>query len=215
MYSLLRPLLFRLDAEQAHELTMESLAFASGHPGLLKLLGWLWGLNDDRLRLDVFGLSFSNPLLLAAGMDKNGVAIPAWAALGFGGAEVGTLTMLPQEGNPRPRLFRLRADRAIINRMGFNNDGAAVAARRLAALGKATDSESMRPAGFRVGINVGKSRVRSLEEAAADYRASLELLWPHADYVVLNVSSPNTPGLRQLQEHVRLAELLALAADLQ
>src|SRR5690554_4485769 len=107
MYSLLRPLLFRLDAEQAHEFTMESLAFASLHPGLLRIMRWLWSRQDERLQVDVFGHSFANPLLLAAGMDKNGVAIPAWAALGFGGAEIGTVTMLPQEGNPRPRLFRL------------------------------------------------------------------------------------------------------------
>ncbi len=215
MYRLLRPLLFRLDAERAHEFTLESLAFLSRHPGLLRLSSWLWRTDDPRLETEVLGLRFSNPLLLAAGMDKNGVAVPAWAALGFGGAELGTVTMLPQEGNPQPRLFRLPADGGIINRMGFNNDGAEAVARRLSSLGSAADPEAARPARLTVGINVGKSRVRTLEEAGDDYRASLQLLWPHADYLVLNVSSPNTPGLRQLQEHGRLSELLAVTSELQ
>src|SRR5690606_1282668 len=121
-----------------------------------------------------------NPIGLAAGMDKNAVAIPAWAALGFGAAEVGTLTARPQQGNPRPRLFRLVDDDAIINRMGFNNDGVVPAMDRVAALGAASDPESARPARLRLGLNVGKSRNRELADAAADYRESLQQVWPHA-----------------------------------
>src|SRR5690625_1290007 len=114
MYALLRPLLFRLSAENAHDLTMRSLAFASGHPGLLRALGLFSGLRDARLHVETLGLRFDTPLLLAAGLDKNAACVPAWAALGFGGAEVGTVTREPQEGNPKPRLFRLPADGALI-----------------------------------------------------------------------------------------------------
>lgn len=207
MYRLLRPLIFRLDAEQAHELTLNALSLLSRSPGLLRLTSSFTAAADPRLRTEVFGLEFANPLLLAAGMDKNGVAVPAWAALGFAGAEVGTVTFRPQSGNPRPRLFRLPADQAVINRMGFNNEGAERVAARLAAL-------PARPAGFQLGINVGKSLAAELHEAADDYRQSLEQLWPHADYVVLNVSSPNTPGLRQLQDRERLSALLELTVNL-
>lgn len=215
MYDLLRPILFRLDAERAHDLTMAGLSLASRSPGLLRAMSWLWRRDDPRLKVDAFGLSFSNPLGLAAGMDKDARAVPAWAALGFGSAEVGTVTALPQEGNPRPRLFRVKDDLALINRMGFNNAGARAAADRIRQLGDAADSGSRRPAGLRLGINVGKSRARDLTEAAADYRESLELVWELADYIVLNVSSPNTPGLRQLQERGPLVELLGITAELQ
>lgn len=214
MYRLARPFLFRLDAEHAHELTIGGLAFISRHPGLQRLSSWMWRLRDDRLHSNVFGLDFSNPLLLAAGMDKNGVAVPAWAAMGFGGAELGTVTMVPQDGNPKPRLFRVKQDGGVINRMGFNNEGAGPLAERLGRLDRKEAGLEAGPDGFVVGVNVGKSRVRSLDEAAEDYRASLELLWPVADYLVLNVSSPNTPGLRQLQERDRLKELLAVTDDL-
>ncbi len=212
VYRLLRPLIFRLDPERAHELTLHGLHFASGHPGLLRMLSWFCRLEDERLRTDIFGLQFANPLLLAAGMDKNAVAVPAWTALGFGGAEVGTLTCQPQPGNKKPRLFRLPSDQAVINRMGFNNDGVEVAAERIATV-RAEHGGSA--AGLTLGINVGKSLAAGLDEAAEDYRRSLELVWPHADYVVLNVSSPNTPGLRQLQNHDRLGELLQLQRELQ
>lgn len=215
MYALLKPLLFRLPAEQAHDLTISSLAFVSRHPGLLKGLSLFSGTRDDRLAVNAFGLDFENPLMLAAGLDKNAACIPAWAALGFGAAEVGTVTLSRQAGNPRPRLFRLPADAALINRMGFNNEGAKAVRDRLERLGNAADPESDRPARMPVGVNVGKSRDCALEEAAADYRESLRLVWPHADYVVLNVSSPNTPGLRQLQERGPLVELLELASSLQ
>ncbi len=213
MYPLLRPFLFRLDAERAHELTLSALQWCSEHPGALRLLDVACAVRDERLRVNPFGLVFDNPVGLAAGMDKNAVAVPAWAALGFGAAEVGTLTREPQDGNARPRVFRLKDDHALINRMGFNNEGADAAAMRIRALGSAADPEAARPSGLRLGINVGKSLIASLEEAAEDYRHSLETLWELADYVVLNVSSPNTPGLRSLQERAPLERLLRVAAD--
>jgi dihydroorotate dehydrogenase len=142
---------------------------------------------------------FPNPVGLAAGMDKNGVALPAWPALGFGFVEVGTVTAKPQPGNDKPRLFRLRDSEAVINRMGFNNAGAAALATRLAELG---------PLGVPLGISLGKSKVTPLEEAVEDYLTSYNLLHPYADYIAVNVSSPNTPGLRTLQDKSALAALL-------
>ncbi|HZE67024.1 MAG TPA: quinone-dependent dihydroorotate dehydrogenase, partial [Sporichthyaceae bacterium] len=149
--------------------------------------------------VEAFGLRFPNPVGLAAGMDKDGVAIPAWAGLGFGFVEVGTVTRYGQAGNPPPRLFRLVESEAIINRMGFNNQGAAALAVRLARLG---------PRPIPVGISLGKSKITPVGEATADYLHSLELLLPYADYVAVNVSSPNTPGLRSLQDRAALDELL-------
>jgi dihydroorotate dehydrogenase len=147
----------------------------------------------------VFGVRFPNPVGLAAGMDKDGVAIPAWGALGFGFAEVGTVTWHGQSGNPQPRLFRLVESEAILNRMGFNNRGAEAMAARLAALG---------PPPIPLGISLGKSKVTPVAEATADYLNSLRVLLPYADYVAVNVSSPNTPGLRALQDRSALDELL-------
>lgn len=147
----------------------------------------------------VFGIRFPNAVGLAAGMDKDAVAIPAWGALGFGFVEVGTVTWHAQPGNPQPRLFRLVDSEAIINRMGFNNRGAEAMAARLAALG---------PAPIPVGISLGKSKITPVEEATQDYLNSLKLLLPFADYVAVNVSSPNTPGLRSLQDKGALDELL-------
>jgi dihydroorotate dehydrogenase len=149
----------------------------------------------------VMGLEFSHRLGLAAGFDKNGVGIDALGALGFGHVEIGTVTGQPQPGNPRPRLFRLAADRAVVNRMGFNNDGAQAVARRLAARGR-------RPSGPVLGVNIGKTKVVPEEEAIADYEFSTGLLAPYADYLVVNVSSPNTPGLRDLQAVEKLEPLL-------
>lgn len=154
---------------------------------------------DGRLAQQVLGLSFDNPLGLAAGLDKQGAAAPAWAALGFGFVEVGTVTPRPQPGNPRPRLFRLPADRAIINRFGFNSDGAAEVARNLAA------AWPVRP---RVGVNLGRNRQTSNEQAADDYVRAVEVLHPYADFFVVNVSSPNTSGLRDLQESRALRTLV-------
>jgi dihydroorotate dehydrogenase len=150
--------------------------------------------------VEVFGLRFENPVGLAAGMDKDAVAIPAWAGLGFGFVEVGTVTRYPQAGNPGPRLFRLVESEAIVNRMGFNNRGAAAMAVRLSRLG---------PRPIPVGVSLGKSKITPVAEATADYLHSLELLLPYADYVAVNVSSPNTPGLRSLQDRAALDELLA------
>ena len=159
---------------------------------------------DPRLEQRVFGLRFPNPVGLAAGFDKTARAVPAWPALGFGFAEIGTVTYHAQAGNPRPRMFRLPEDGALVNRLGFNNLGAAATAARLAAWERRLPGR-VTP----LGVNLGKSAVTPLESATADYVASLDLLWPYADYVVVNVSSPNTRGLRRLQERERLEEILA------
>ena len=151
----------------------------------------------------LFGLNFPNPIGLAAGLDKNGVALPAWAALGFGFIEIGTVTAKAQPGNPKPRIFRLPEQQALINRLGFNNDGADAIAHRLAAL-----RESGRWPAVPVGINIGKSRATPLEQATDDYLYSFRMLRDFADYITLNISSPNTPGLRELQEPEKLSELL-------
>jgi dihydroorotate dehydrogenase len=144
---------------------------------------------------------------LAAGFDKDGTALQAWPALGFGFVEIGTVTSQRQEGNPRPRLFRLPVDQAIINRMGFNNGGAMEIAERLASF-----EPGDRP--VPLGVNVGKSKAVPIEQAADDYRRALAELWPHADYLVINVSSPNTPNLRQLQERQRLETILRVSEEL-
>lgn len=206
MYPLAKRALFRLEPERAHDLTARALAWCGRRPGALRLLGALYRVADPRLEVEAFGLRFPNPVGLAAGMDKDGRALPAWPALGFGAVELGSVTALAQPGNPRPRLFRLVDDEALVNRMGFNNDGAERVAARL---------ERWRAHGLwpevPVGINLGKSKLAPLERAAEDYSRSLALLAPHADYLVVNVSSPNTPGLRRLQERAPLAELLAVA----
>jgi dihydroorotate dehydrogenase len=193
---LVRPLLFLVDPEQAHELALHSLRLASSLP--------LPKRNDleSPLRREVFGLSFPNPVGLAAGFDKNGLAIPALSALGFGSVEIGTVTGVAQSGNPKPRMFRVPEAEAIINRLGFNNRGAAAVAQHLQILRKT----SRWPA-IPVGINIGKSRVTPLENAVEDYRESVRLLRDYGDYFVLNVSSPNTPGLRSLQDPAALGPL--------
>lgn len=194
--------LFALDPEAAHGLVLGFLAFWSERGPLLEVPARLLRVEDPRLRVEAFGVSFPNPLGLAAGMDKDARALGAWWALGFGFAEVGTLTPRPQEGNPRPRLFRLPEDRALINRMGFNNAGALAAAMRLKAFRE-------RGLPLPVGVNLGKNRDTPLARAAEDYLEALRVLEPYGDYFVLNVSSPNTPGLRTLQEGPFLDELLA------
>jgi len=159
--------------------------------------------------ITVFGITFPNRIGLAAGFDKNGVALPAWAAFGFGFIEIGTVTARPQAGNPKPRIFRFPKQEALINRLGFNNDGADMVANRLRRL----QEDGLWPA-VPVGINIGKSRVTELEEATADYLQSFRRLQSFADYIVLNVSSPNTPGLRSLQQTESLSELLrAISAE--
>ena len=192
-----RPVLFALDAEQAHDLAMGALR----RQAVARGLGWFLpaARTDTQLRIEALGLAFENPLGLAAGLDKQGTAVDAWRALGFGAAEIGTVTPQPQPGNPRPRLFRLPQDRALINRFGFNSVGAAGVARNLG---------NHRPSDVRVGINVGKNKNTPNERAAEDYVAAVETLHPQADYFVINVSSPNTSGLRDLQQGHQLGALV-------
>ena len=197
-----RPLLFKIPPESAHEMTMALLAAAA------RVLGRHVPAPPGR-PVRCLGLDFPNPVGLAAGMDKNATALPVWPLLGFGHVEVGTVTARAQPGNPKPRLFRLPAQRALINRMGFNNDGAAAMAARLSAWRK-----SGRWPRVPVGINLGKSKVTPLERAAEDYAESFRLLRDFGDYFVVNVSSPNTPGLRELQAVDNLRGILrALARE--
>ncbi|WP_411868621.1 quinone-dependent dihydroorotate dehydrogenase [Vulcanococcus limneticus] len=198
------------DAEQLSQLTLTLLGQASLRRGWPLVAGSLAGLGaelqrrDLRLEQTLFGCRFPNPVGLAAGFDKNAVAAGIWHLFGFGFAELGTVTWHAQPGNPRPRLFRLAAERAALNRMGFNNGGAVAARRTL-------ERQGLPPAGQRpavLGLNLGKSKVTPLELAADDYASSLELLAPLADYAVINVSSPNTPGLRELQDETQLRRLV-------
>ena len=191
---LLRPLLFALDPETAHHFALAFLRAAG--PFLPKT-------TDTISPVSALGLTFRHRVGLAAGLDKNGVALSAWEALGFSFVEIGTVTAQAQPGNPRPRIFRYPNERALINRLGFNNDGAEVVANRLAEL---RDRGGW--PGIPVGINIGKSRVTPIERAVEDYLFSFRKLRVQADYIALNVSSPNTPGLRELQEGGRLDELL-------
>ena len=191
---LLRPLLFALDPETAHEFALAWLRFTG--PLCPRPTAKTSGVS-------AFGLTFRHRVGLAAGLDKNGVALPAWEALGFSFVEIGTVTAEAQPGNPRPRIFRYPKQNALINRLGFNNDGAEVVANRLAEL-----RQRGRWPRIPVGINIGKSRVTPMERAVEDYLFSFRKLYAHADYIVLNVSSPNTPGLRDLQASPRLDELL-------
>ena len=202
---LVRRLLFSLDAEAAHHLTIALLRTASHVDVALRALE----IFQPRPKPEVlFGVRFPNPVGLAAGLDKNGVAIPAWAALGFGFIEIGTVTAKSQAGNPKPRIFRFPEQQALVNRLGFNNDGADVIAERMHKL-----RESGRWPAVPVGINIGKSKATPLGEAADDYLYSFRLLSEFADYIALNVSSPNTPGLRELQGPAALSQLLRAIRD--
>lgn len=198
LYPFLRPFFFSLDPEQAHQLALAALKLLQA-----SLVAPVPPPSDTRLSQDLWGLRFPNPVGLAAGYDKNAQVPLAWSALGFGFAELGTITAKAQAGNPKPRIFRLEKDAALINRLGFNNDGAAVVAWQLAKL-----LPPGRPHPIPLGFNIGKSRVTPLEEAVDDYVESCERLFPFADYLVVNVSSPNTPELRKLQEAERLGRLL-------
>jgi len=201
--TLFRPSLFRLDSEAAHERGVNAMALLAA----LAPLRWAlerWtrsGLSGTR-PIEAFGLRFPNAVGLAAGFDKNARAWPAAAAMGFGHVEIGTVTAHAQPGNPRPRMFRYPEQEAVINRMGFNNEGSAAVAARLA--GQAPPGSRTIP----LGVNLGKSKVTEIEQAAEDYLISFGRLAEFADYLVLNVSSPNTPNLRQLQDESRLRELL-------
>ncbi len=201
---LVRPLAFRRDPEVAHESAVRALSLLGHVAPACRLLEWWNALPASARRpVECAGLQFPNRVGLGAGFDKNAHCWPAAAALGFGHVEIGTVTRLAQPGNPKPRLFRFPAEEAIINRMGFNNVGAEAIARRLAKQPRRGRRR------IPLGINLGKSKVAPLDEAVADYLGSFALLADHADYIAINVSSPNTPDLRKLQEHDRLVELLA------
>ncbi|AZS43503.1 Dihydroorotate dehydrogenase (quinone) [Microbacterium oleivorans] len=205
MYRLLFDLVLRrLDPETAHHLGMAVIRVAAVPP--FSAVARALTRPAPELRTEALGLVFDSPFGIAAGFDKNAVGALGLHALGFGHIEVGTVTAIPQDGNPRPRLFRLPADRALINRMGFNNDGAEAVAARLARMRR----RKRRPV---LGANIGKSRVVDVEDATADYVASTRLVAPVADYLVVNVSSPNTPGLRGLQAVETLRPLLAAVKD--
>jgi len=204
VYSLVKPLLFKQDPEAIHDQVMAGFSWAARHPAMLGLMAELCQVRDKRLEVELLGLRFPNPIGLAAGLDKNATAVLSWPALGFGFVEVGSVTALAQPGNGKPRLFRLPKDEAIINRMGFNNDGAEVVAKRLQQL-----RDNFGPLSVPLGINLGKSKITPLEQAPTDYLQSLGKLWNYGDYFVINVSSPNTPGLRELQDKDKLEELLA------
>lgn len=202
MHDLLRAWLFRKDPEDAHDTALSMAAWASDHPIVLRMLGR--GVPDEEeLRREVWGLEFPNPCGLAAGFDKDGVAVPAMAALGFGFVEVGTVTPEPQQGNPRPRMFRHPDRRALVNRLGFPNVGVEQVAANLA------DVDVDVP----VGINVGMNRDTPLDAAHEDHAACLERLWEMGDYFVVNVSSPNTPGLRDLEQADRFEATLRPVLD--
>jgi dihydroorotate dehydrogenase len=197
--SVVKPLLFQLDAERAHHVVFDNLKRAARVPGTATLLRTLYDYQHPSLEREVFGLKFRNPVGLAAGLDKNAVLTDELAGLGFGFVEIGTVTPRPQPGNPAPRLFRLPQDEALINRMGFNNDGAATVAARLR-------QRSNRQ--LIIGGNIGKNKDTPNEQAGDDYVAAFEALAEVVDYFVVNVSSPNTPGLRELQDKKPLISLL-------
>lgn len=197
--SLLKPLLFLQKPEKAHHFTFDMTKLTFNLPLVSSLVKKSFALDDPRLEREVFGLKFKNPVGLAAGFDKDAKLIDEMAMLGFGFIEIGTLTPKPQEGNPQPRLFRLPQDEALINRMGFNNGGVADAVKRL----------KKRKSNVIVGGNIGKNKVTPNEHAVDDYLFCLEALHPYVDYFVVNVSSPNTPNLRDLQEKEPLKQLLS------
>jgi dihydroorotate dehydrogenase len=203
LYDLVRPGLFALPAETAHATGTTLLRAAQGTPAETLARDRL-RVDDDRLAVTAFGRTFQNPVGVAAGFDKNAELPSMLAALGFGHVEVGGVTAEAQSGNPRPRMFRLREDRAIINRLGFNNDGADVVGDRLA---------SARLPDVPLGLNVGKSKSTPLEDAASDYRYTVERCGDAVDYTVVNVSSPNTPGLRDLQHRDALEGILGTLLD--
>ncbi len=201
LYNLIRPALFRLSPETAHELAMSLLRLVEHLPIPVAS-------TDAGLRQDLWGLEFPNPIGLAAGFDKSAKLPHAWSRFGFGFAELGTITARPQPGNPKPRIFRLPEVEALINRLGFNNDGAEAVSRRLGPQLQAA------PAAIPLGLNIGKSAIAPLTGAEEDYRSSYRLLAPLADYIAINVSSPNTKGLRDLQTSDALLRILqAIRAD--
>jgi dihydroorotate dehydrogenase len=203
-----RPPLFAQDTERAHDFTLKILARASRNKFACDAIGKFF--SAPELPVELFGLKFPNPVGLAAGMDKFAAAVPVWEKLGFGFCELGGVTWRAQDGNPQPRMFRAAADEAIVNRMGFNNPGAESFAQKLSEWKK-----SGRWPKHPVGINLGKSKTTPLEKAAEDYSNSFRVLRELADFFVVNVSSPNTPNLRQLQDKTALDEILAAIQEVQ
>lgn len=200
---LLRPLLFRSPVEDVHDRTLAALARVGASPALTAAVRLV--LRTGRQPIELAGIRFPGPVGLAAGLDKDARAVRTWGALGFSHVELGTVTAQPQPGNERPRMFRLPDSRAVINRMGFNNAGSAAMASRLEALGVRRGNGA---AGIPLGISLGKTKSTPLDAAVEDYVTSLRRLAPYADYVAVNVSSPNTPGLRSLQDAEQLTDLL-------
>lgn len=199
-------MLFRFDPEKVHHFTFSSIRFLNSIPGMPSLLKSAYEVADPRLEREVFGLKFKNPVGLAAGLDKDAKLYKELSGLGFGFIEIGTLTPKPQEGNPKKRLFRLREDSAIINRMGFNNGGVAAAVERLKKNPKGKNH-------VLIGGNIGKNKVTSNDDAVGDYVTCYESLYDYVDYFVVNVSSPNTPNLRELQDKEPLTKLLQTLQD--
>lgn len=197
---ILRKILFSFDPEKVHQ----AVIFLLRLPGVAKILNWLYGYENLSLARRVGGLVFKNPVGLAAGFDKNAEVVSAMEALGFGFVEIGTVTPRPQPGNPKPRIFRLSIDGALINRMGFNNQGAKAISRRLRKLNP----------GIQIGGNIGKNKTTPNQAAAEDYRICFQTLYPYVDFFVVNVSSPNTPNLRELQEKKPLMRLLQRLREL-
>lgn len=205
MYQFIKPFLFLLSPENAHQYTMQVFRFALRLPFAKKIFRHLYCVENQGLETKILGLNFPNPIGLAAGFDKNGKYYDAMKYLGFGFVEIGTITPKPQDGNPKPRLFRLPKDQALINRMGFNNAGADELAKRLT---------NRKNDGTILGINIGKNKNTPNENADADYIYCFEKLFPFADYFVVNVSSPNTPDLRALQDKKPLLQLLSTLQNL-
>jgi dihydroorotate dehydrogenase len=201
--SLIRPILFGFDPEEIHHFSFSSIRFINKIPGVSGLIRSIYHVNDSRLEREVFGLKFKNPVGLAAGFDKDAKLYKELANFGFGFIEIGTLTPKAQEGNPKKRLFRLLEDSAIINRMGFNNGGVVEAVERL-----------KKNKGVLIGGNIGKNKITPNEEAVRDYEICFEALYDYVDYFVVNVSSPNTPGLRELQDKEPLTKLLMVLQNM-
>lgn len=199
MYQIIKPLLFQFDPEEIHHVVTGGLRAANRIWGVKTLLKNSFQLEDSRLEREVFGLKFKNPLGLAAGFDKNASLVEELAEFGFGFIEIGTVTPLPQQGNEKPRMFRLPKDEALINRMGFNNQGVDVVAHRLSRIDRK---------GLIIGGNIGKNKITPNEDALGDYIKCFDRLFDVVDYFVVNVSSPNTPGLRELQEKEPLKNIL-------
>lgn len=201
--SLIQPILFSFDPEKVHHFTFSMIKFMHKIPGVKTIIKNVYQINDSRLERELFGLKFKNPVGLAAGLDKDAKIFNELSNFGFGFIEIGTLTPRPQAGNPKKRLFRLREDNGIINRMGFNNEGVEVAVERL-----------KKNKGVLIGGNIGKNKVTKNEKAVDDYKYCFDALYDYVDYFVVNVSSPNTPNLRELQDKEPLTDLLSTLQSL-